>query len=145
MGYFYQDPVTNQMTDTPYQYTEAGIREKIDNYVPWEWRDIVCTCYVPGDSQHSVKCAHCDKLRRWLFRKCDECKEHFVMFGGSHHALRGEGNYNNYKFCYPCLVKKFGEKDGDNPYVVYKPRELMSTSEFSKMDFGDDDFGDFTV
>lgn len=145
MGYYQRHPVTGQMTDIPFKYTEAGIRQAIENHVPWEWQEWVCICYVPQDGQTSTTCAHCDKLRRWLFRKCEDCKQGFIFLHKHHAMYKGQPDYdyNNYKFCYPCLVKKFGEVEGDvPPDPKYRPRALMDVAEFRNLDFGD--IEDFT-
>ena len=111
-------------------YSEAAIRQRILDFVPWHWREFVCTCYNPKgrkvetpDAGITYKCLACNKYERWLFLRCHWCHEYFIRHF-VHHATFKHGRVtpypdgspfwevNHYTTCYNCLVERHGEVDG---------------------------------
>lgn len=117
-------------------FTEAAIRRRIDTHVPWEWRDVICTCYRPADGSDATVCASCGKYRRWLLITCKHCGKRFVYHYRKeglrfhHHNHTTHADDSHYRWCYDCLAHTFGIEPGDHPSDV-KPKELRSLDEIA--------------
>lgn len=124
-----RDIVTEQYVrlDTPLtEYTEEGVMKKILDYIPWHWRNVVCTCYNPTDEARSTRCGECHLYRRWTYRaSCKSCGKAFIHLF-THEAADG-------KTCYTCLTTKFGA-GGNNP-VTELPEELPDLTTVKEVTF----------
>lgn len=114
-----QGPVTERIYTYHSVPKEAGLRgseltKAIDDYIPWSWRGVVCTCDHPTE-QHRPKdferCGACNLYRRWHFRKCTRrgCGKNF-LFLFVHHNMN---HPDQYYWCYDCRVAVGGELPGD--------------------------------
>lgn len=102
------------MTEVKEEYTSKYVL----NYIPYTWRNIVCTCpYQSAWFSIAKKHTRCGKYTRWTFRhKCGSCGEPYVK-DFKHPS-------ENQTTCYGCLVRVYGSAGAEN-YVTQKPREPL--------------------
>lgn len=88
------------------------------DFVPWSWRDIVCTCELFGTG--TKKCPRCGKYARWKFmRSCKTCSRPFIR---DFYHPEDKGSR-----CFDCLVTQYGLMGGEN-FITVKPREIADVT-----------------
>lgn len=113
----------HSMPAEPYP-NEAAIVEKIRSYIPFSWRDVVCTCYMPTYGVDGRKCTTCKKWARWLFvRRCDTCNQPFVK------AFIHPKRETHTSMCYGCLVSEYGDEEAEN-FVTEEPKDIGDMNSF---------------
>lgn len=145
-NYHKEHEVTNEIVsiggdrDNVSRYSQAEIMKRINDFVEWAWRDVVCTCYVPSDDfvrnangHHMCTNKGCGKLRRWMYHLCPNCHKGHVNVGTAHPERQGPFVH----WCDSCMLKKFGPGEGE---PLYKPREMRETSEIFNEEFNFDSF-----
>lgn len=150
------------MVDSSMTLEEINARTKryLEEFVPFEWRDAICMCIGPGhygaDGNVLDTCKKCGKIARHRFRKCSECKQHFIAGDFQHHLMTIAthnnliiGNYGHRFWridedtstrlaghCFDCL-NKFCSSSNDVPPPT-RTVEVRSIDELLALDLDSD-------
>lgn len=127
-------------------------KRRIDAMVPWEWAEVICSCYsgygtrTYNDDGSPRPCDRCGKVRRHWFARCAECKQYYVTLF-KHDKKNAAFRYNRYTktgfrgSCWTCLVGYYGKSETDVPPPDWAtPREPRSLEDILSDEIVFDDF-----
>lgn len=120
----------------------------MEDYVPWEWAEVVCNCPNPTYSHvaplpDNTKCTTCNKISRWQLLNCTGCKEKY-LFGFKHHArtvglsmgakhMVRDRNKDGWALdkglCWGCICEEDPAVEGDIPPAHLKATRVMRSFE----------------